>query len=149
MKLRRFFVRLITSVAIATTIGAAMAPLAATPAMGACNPGDLSITGGINCAAPTSASQRPLFGNGSLFQTIANVIIYIVGAIAVLMVIIGGLRYVLSTGNPQATAGAKDTILFAVIGVIVAALAFAIVNFVIVRLNRPDITSPTGVTRFG
>jgi hypothetical protein len=106
-----------------------------TPANSACNPGDLSIGGGINCAAPSSSSQTGLFGTNSLFQKVANAIIFITGAVAVIMVIIGGFRYVLSSGNPQATAGAKDTILYAVIGVVVAALAYAIVNFVIVRLS--------------
>ena len=47
------------------------------------------------------------------------------------MLIIGGFRYVLSQGDEKATKGAKDTILFAIVGIVVAILAFAIVNFVI------------------
>lgn len=134
MKLRRLFATILSSLVIAFTIGIPVLGFS-QPAMAACNPGDLSITGGINCAAPSSASQTGLFGNGGLFQKIANLLIYLVGAVSVIMIIVGGLRYVLSAGNPSATSGAKDTILYAVIGVIVAALAFAIVNFVVGRIG--------------
>jgi hypothetical protein len=132
-QLRRIFAQICLTIAL---VAAALAA-ANTPALAACNPGDLSIGGGINCAAPKSSSQNDLFGEGSLFQKIANTIIFITGAVAVIMVIIGGFRYVLSSGNPQATAGAKDTIMYAIIGVVVAALAFAIINFVIVKLGGP------------
>lgn len=130
-KLRRIFIQASLTLALVVPV------LTATqaPVLAACNPSDLSINGGINCAAPSSSSKSDLFGDKSLFQRIANTIIFITGAVAVIMVIIGGLRYVLSSGNPQATAGAKDTILYAVIGIVVAALAYAIVNFVVVKLN--------------
>jgi hypothetical protein len=106
------------------------------PSLAACNSNDPSLTSGIDCATPKGVSQNPLFDSRTgLFTKIANVLIFVIGAIAVIMVIIGGLRYVLSSGNPQATAGAKDTILYAIIGVVVAALAFALVNFVIGKLG--------------
>lgn len=68
---------------------------------------------------------------GDLFKTVANTLLIIIGLISVLMTIIGGLRYALSAGDPSATKGAKDTILFAVIGVVVALVAGSIVNFVV------------------
>ncbi len=64
-------------------------------------------------------------------KNVVNVLLFLIGAIAVIMIIIGGLRYVTSNGDASATKGAKDTILYAVIGIIVAILAYAIVNFVI------------------
>lgn len=67
------------------------------------------------------------------FKTITNTILYILGAVAVLMIIIGGVRYVVSGGDSSAVSGAKNTILYAVIGLVVAMLAFAIVNFIIGR----------------
>ena len=57
-----------------------------------------------------------------------------VGAISVIMLIIGGLRYVLSSGNASAVEGAKNTILYALIGIVVAALSFAMVRFVVDKL---------------
>ena len=100
-----------------------------------CNAGTLTISSGIACGAPTSASATPLFGAGGLFQKIADILIFVIGAISVLMIIIGALRYTLSAGNPSATTGAKDTILYAVVGLIVATLAFAIVQFVVSKIG--------------
>ncbi len=65
------------------------------------------------------------------FGLIADVLVYLVGSISVIMIIVGGLRYVLSNGDPKATGSAKDTILYAAIGVVVAIVSWAIVNFVI------------------
>ena len=70
----------------------------------------------------------------SLNATIANVfsiVFGVMGAISVLMITIAGLQYILSSGDPAKTAKAKDTILYAVIGLVVAVSAFAIINFVI------------------
>jgi cytochrome bd-type quinol oxidase subunit 2 len=69
------------------------------------------------------------------FATIANTLIFIVGAISVLMVIIGGLRYVLSNGDSAGIKSAKDTIMYALIGVVVSLLAYALVSFVIGRFS--------------
>jgi hypothetical protein len=65
-----------------------------------------------------------------IFAGIANALIFLVGAISVIMIIIGGLRYVISNGDSKQIAAAKDTILYAVIGIIVAIAAYAIVRFV-------------------
>jgi hypothetical protein len=88
---------------------------------------------GADCARPTGVPAQ-LFGEGSIFQTIANVLIFLVGTAAVIFLIIGGLRYVLSQGNASAVEGAKNTILYAIIGIIVAVMAFAIVNFVLTNV---------------
>ena len=57
--------------------------------------------------------------------------LYIIGAVSVIMIIVGGLRYVVSGGNATAITAAKNTILYAVIGVLVALFAYAMINFVI------------------
>ncbi|HEY6736881.1 MAG TPA: pilin [Candidatus Saccharimonadia bacterium] len=75
-------------------------------------------------ACTTSTSVSDLIGN------IANVLVFIVGSVSVIMIIIGGLRYVLSQGNPAQAAQAKNTILYSVIGIVVAMTAYAIVTFV-------------------
>ena len=64
-------------------------------------------------------------------KTITDVLLFIVGAVAVIMIIIGGIRYSTSGGDAGSIKGAKDTILYAVIGLVVAILAYAIVNFVL------------------
>jgi hypothetical protein len=74
-------------------------------------------------------------GAGGIFGVIANILIFLVGAIAVIMLIWGGLQYVISSGDAARVKSAKDTILYGIIGVVVAILAFAIVNFVITQLT--------------
>lgn len=69
-------------------------------------------------------------GNG-IFKTITNVLLFIIGAVSVIMLIIGGIRYTVSAGDSSAVTAAKNTIMYAIIGIIVAILAFAVVNFVI------------------
>ncbi len=69
----------------------------------------------------------------TVWRTVTNTLVFVVGTVAVLMIIIGGLMYVLSAGDPSSTKKAKDTILYAIIGVVVAILAYAIVKFVLIK----------------
>ena len=75
--------------------------------------------------------QTDLFGDNGVFKTITNVLLFIIGAISVIMLIIGGIRYVVSGGDSGAVTSAKNTILYAIVGIIVAILAYALVNFVV------------------
>jgi hypothetical protein len=67
----------------------------------------------------------------SMVTTIINTLLYILGIIAVIMIIVGGIRYTTSNGESAGIKGAKDTITYAVIGLVVAILAYAVVNFVV------------------
>lgn len=93
--------------------------------------------GGIRGAIDkTKSDEQPatLFGDGGVFTNVINIALFIIGALAVLMLIIGGIRYTISGGDTAAVTAAKNTILYAIIGIIVAILAYAIVNFVLVNL---------------
>lgn len=72
-----------------------------------------------------------LFGDTGVFRQITNTILYIVGVVTVIVLIWGGLRYVLSGGDSKKVTDAKNTVLYAIIGLIISFLAFAIVNFVV------------------
>lgn len=67
---------------------------------------------------------------GSVISKGVNVFSFVIGAISMIMILVGALRYVLSGGNPQATKEAKDTILYAVIGLVIVILSQAILRFV-------------------
>jgi hypothetical protein len=67
----------------------------------------------------------------SMIKTVINTLLYILGIIAVVMIVIGGIRYTTSNGNSSSIKEAKDTILYSVVGLVVALLAFAIVNYVV------------------
>ena len=85
-------------------------------------------------AARCDGCPADLFGDAGVFKQVTNTILYIVGIIAVIMLIIGGIRYVISGGDAKKVTDAKNTVLYAIIGLIIAFLAFAIVNFVITAL---------------
>jgi len=115
---------------------AVLVPAAAVNALGTDN---LSLQSGADSAKGNDqgGSASCLFGTeancsgGGVFKTITNVMLFIIGAISVIMLIIGGLRYVVSGGDSSAVQNAKNTILYAIVGIVVAILAYAVVNFVI------------------
>jgi glucose uptake protein GlcU len=80
--------------------------------------------------AHPNATPSTLFGGGGIFHTISNILIFLTGAIAVIVIIFGGLRYTISTGDAARVKQAKDTILYGIVGLVIAILAYAIVNFV-------------------
>lgn len=94
-------------------------------------------------AARCEGCPSDLFGETGVFRQISSTIIYIVGIIAVIMLIWGGLRYVLSGGDSKKVTDAKNTVLYAIIGLVISFLAFAIINFVIDAL--PSDNNPTQV----
>lgn len=67
----------------------------------------------------------------SSIETITNVLLFLIGVVAVIMLIIGGIRYTTSNGDSSSVKAAKDTILYAIIGLIVAIMAYAIVRWVV------------------
>ena len=82
-------------------------------------------------AARADGMPAELVGVDGVFTNITNTILYVVGVISVIMLIYGGLRYVVSGGDSKKVTDAKNTILYAIIGLIIAILSFAIVNFVL------------------
>ena len=91
----------------------------------------VTVQGGAKCAK--SADQKTNIG--VVFKDITNVLLFIIGAVAVIMIILGGIKYTTSNGDSNQVTSAKNTILYGVIGVIVALLAYAIVNFVITSFS--------------
>ena len=67
-------------------------------------------------------------------QVILNIVLGIFGAIALLMLVISGLRYITSGGDPGNTAKAKDGIIYSLIGLLIALIAEGIVAFVVGNL---------------
>ena len=95
-------------------------------------------------AARCDGCPTDLFGDAGVFKQITNTILYIVGIVAVIMLIIGGIKYVVSGGDSKKVTDAKNTVLYAIIGLVIAFLAFAIVNFVISAL--PSLTKDKETT---
>ncbi|MEX0932015.1 MAG: hypothetical protein WDZ81_00215 [Candidatus Saccharimonadales bacterium] len=82
----------------------------------------------------------------SIVQPIVNLLLFLIGAVAVIMLIIGGFRYVISGGDSEAIKGAKNTIIYAIIGIVIAFLSYAIVNFVVGELTPGSSATPNTTT---
>jgi len=110
----------------------AMTPVASA----ACNTSDLTLSGGANCAQGKDVAPS-IFdgGSDSLFTKVVNIMLFLVGGIAVIMLIYGGIRYATSGGAQDQVTAAKSTIMYAIVGVVVAILAYAVVNFVVSGLK--------------
>jgi hypothetical protein len=81
--------------------------------------------------AKGAEQMTDLFGASGIFTTFTSVLLFAVGAISVIMIIIGGLRYVISGGDSSNITAAKNTVLYALIGLIIALLSYAVIRFVL------------------
>ena len=82
-------------------------------------------------AARADGMPTELIGDNGVFSRITNTVLLIVGLISVIMLVYGGLRYILSGGDSKKVTDAKNTVLYAIIGLIISMLAYAIVHFVL------------------
>ena len=104
-----------------------------------------NIKGGLNCGSDLKFTDTPSGCNVSdtkatdkinnIITLIINIFSVVVGIIAVIMIIIGGIRFILSGGDSAATGAARNTVLYAVVGLIVVALAQILVHYVLARVN--------------
>ncbi|NTW61891.1 hypothetical protein HGB25_00525 [Candidatus Saccharibacteria bacterium] len=72
---------------------------------------------------------------GNFIKNLVNTLLYVLGAVSVIVIILSGVFYVTSGGDSNLITRAKNTLIYAVVGLIVALLAYAIVNFVLVSLK--------------
>lgn len=86
-------------------------------------------------AARAEGMPAELIGADGVFTRFTNIALYVVGAISVIMLIWGGLRYITSGGDSKKVTDAKNTVLYAIIGLIIAVLAYAIINFVLTTID--------------
>jgi len=87
-------------------------------------------------AARAEDNAGSLFGEQGVFKIITNTALFLIGAVSVVMLIYGGVRYTVSGGDSTAVGNAKNTILYAIVGIVVSILAYAAVSFVIGQLDK-------------
>jgi hypothetical protein len=83
----------------------------------------------------STASNDATTKINNIVHTIVNLLSALVGIVAVIMIIVGGFRYITSGGNDASVTSAKNTILYAIIGLVVVALAQLIVRFTLSKLT--------------
>ena len=106
------------------TLTVPKAAYASTPQSDVCEGIGLADENG-NCTEPSNGLSVE-----NLIHTTINILSYIVGVAAIIMVILGGFKYITADGDASKVTSAKNTIMYALIGLVVAALAQAIVLFV-------------------
>ena len=92
------------------------------------------VSEGINTATTSEMKGKSIDGDKGLIKTVVNVLLWAVGILSVVMIIFSGFRYITSAGDASKTKSAQSTLTYSVVGLIVAIMAYAIVNMVINRL---------------
>ena len=105
-----------------------------TPAVFAANGINICSNGNENSVYCKNKGSGETQVNG-IIKTIVEVLLTAVGAISIIMIVIGGIMFALSSGDAQKAAKARNTVLYAVVGLVVSLFASAIVNFVFNRFN--------------
>jgi len=134
--MKRFFAT-ITGSALAVATFITLGASSDTLAQGAAQSGAEAARG---TGVPTT-----LFGDTGIITTVTNTLLFVIGALAVIMIIWGGLRYATSAGNASSVTAAKNTILYAIVGLIIAFLAFAAVNWILGAVSTGGSAGGTNV----
>ncbi|TWP17785.1 hypothetical protein EUA68_01250 [TM7 phylum sp. oral taxon 352] len=108
---------------VVPTVALAVAPAASAES-------DFTLTNGVSSARGEGVSETASDPQ-TLVKQFVNIFLFAVGALSVIMLIWGGIRYTTSAGDSNKVQAAKNTVLYAIVGLVVAILAYAIVNMVI------------------
>ena len=108
---------------VVPTVALAVAPAASAE-------GNLTLNSGVDSAQGEGVGQVSTDPE-SLVKKFVNIFLFAVGALSVIMLIWGGIRYTTSAGDSNKVTAAKNTVLYAIVGLVIAILAYAIVNMVI------------------
>ena len=93
------------------------------------------VSSGINAATTDEMKNKQIDGSNGVIRTVSNILIWVVGIVAVIMIVWSGFKYITTAGDASKVASAKSSLIYAIVGLIIAILAYAIVNFVMERLN--------------
>ncbi|HSX27578.1 MAG TPA: hypothetical protein VLG25_02250 [Patescibacteria group bacterium] len=110
--------------------------LPAQPALALFDNAKTAACQGIDVSATSTSCTDSSTKIDSLVRLAINIFSVVIGVIAVIMIIIGGLRYITSAGDSNAVSGAKNTLLYAIVGLVVVALAQVIVRFVLAKVPK-------------
>ena len=109
--------------------------LSSLPVQAACKVDD-GISGALQDDCSRGKGQaKELDGNQGIITTIINTMLFIVGLLAVIMIIYAGIRFVTAHGYEKQVTGARQTIIYSVVGLIVAIVAYALVNWVFTQFK--------------
>jgi hypothetical protein len=142
--LQKFKYHLLITATVLMGLAPVAMPLAASAADSVCGSNTIgsAISSGANGAATGTAGGDCTDGTGvndsslsTIGHKIVNIFSLLIGIVAVIMIIVGGFRYITSGGDSGRVGGAKNTLIYAIIGLVIVALAQIIVHFVLNQTN--------------
>jgi cytochrome bd-type quinol oxidase subunit 2 len=136
-KVKKFTVRISIVLLAVAVLGPGMALAATTPDLqgAACAGSDIKITADPSNAACNNVDDGAKTVN-NLVATVINIFSTLIGIAAVIMIMVAGFRYITSGGKDDTVKSAKNTIVYALIGLVVVALAQIIVHFVLAKTSQ-------------
>ena len=123
--MKRILKNIICGLALSTVLVAA--PVAVESA-------SAQVQDGLNMTKTADTQNTSV---NTLIRNVINILLWAIGIVSVIMIIIGGIRYATSNGDSNQVSAAKNTIMYAVIGLVIAIFAYAIVKFVFVQITAP------------
>ena len=135
-RLNAFVAALLVSMAFSLGLGAPVFAQTAQQQInnGLCAGSNLQFTDTPGQCSTASSDATTKINN--IVHTVVNLLSAVVGIVAVIMIIVGGFRYITSGGNDTSVTAAKNTILYAIIGLVVVAMAQIIVRFTLSKLTN-------------
>lgn len=134
-KMKNIILAALLPLTLAAPVAVAVPAFAATPVNTNCSSISDSIKEGLGSTNGTAACGDSTTGNGTdlpgLAKKIVNLLSIVVGVVAVIMIIYGGFRYITSGGESSNVSGAKNTLIYAIVGLVIVALSQFIVHFVL------------------
>ena len=101
---------------------------------------------GVNLGSGDCDASGSQNSFNELMKRVINIFSIVVGAVSVVMIIIGGFRYIISGGDSAGVSGAKNTILYAVVGLVIVLFAQILVRFVVANLSQASTPTNTNTT---
>lgn len=124
---------------IMASLAFAIVPLALPVAVGAQDiQGNICAGANLEVGNTDCEQGAPEDTVNNIIKTVIDIFSLVVGVVSVIMIIIGGLKYITSGGDSGNVSGAKNTILYAIVGLVIVALAQIIVRFVLNRVSNPS-----------
>lgn len=133
-------IKIIKQLGVSTAIAALLAMVGMTFSQPAVQAAAINknICKGVSLAdgGPATCTEDGTNSFSGLAKKVVDIFSIVVGAVSVIMIIVGGFRYIVSNGDSTAVTGAKNSILYAVVGLVIVLFAQVIVRFVLTNAAK-------------
>jgi hypothetical protein len=133
---RRFVIRLKSFFAAGVLLLAVLPLVTSQPVFADCisDPTSAGCPCALNSSSAACQDLSKPDGLSNILKNATNIVLFIAGALAVIMIIYGSIRFMTAHGNEKQVESARLIVTYSVIGLIIAILAYALVNFVLSNL---------------